>query len=205
VKELFAPKGMGDYQAMVALTNIINLLVFEIELPKGLKRFKKAVYLFIDELDLLATSSAKEAREVNDLLRHIYDNCPNCFCMVLAFTATAAELNVLFAEYVLTRVSKQIRMDLLGIDDAKLFVRDVLDANRINGPKGKKKNYFPFTENAVESIVSQIVSITPQKLVNFMQQILEEVRLLGHDPGTGPITADYLNDNDIISDVMGTP
>jgi hypothetical protein len=119
VKELLSPKGLGDYQAMVTLTNLINLLVFEIDLLQSPKRFKKAAYLFIDELDLLATSSAKEAREVNELLRHIYDNCPNCFCLVLAFTATAAELNVLFAEYVLQRVSKQIKMDLLGIDDAK--------------------------------------------------------------------------------------
>jgi hypothetical protein len=203
VKEFLTPKGLGDYQAMVTLTSLINLLVYEIELPHASRRFKKAAYLLIDELDLLATSTAKEAREVNDLLRHIYDNCPNCFCLVLAFTATAAELNVLFAEYVLSRVSRQIKMDLLGIDDAKLFVRDILDQYRIS--KGGKRNYFPFTEDAVESVVSQIPSITPQKVVNYMQQILEEVRLLGFEPANGAITADFLNDNDVINDVVGTP
>lgn len=203
VKEFLTPKGLGDYQAMVTLTTVINLLVYEIELPQGPKRFKKAAYLFIDELDLLATSTAKEAREVNDLLRHIYDNCPNCFCLVLAFTATAAELNVLFAEYVLSRVSKQIKMELLGIDDAKHFVRDILELNRQN--RSGKRNYFPFTEEAVESVVSQIVSITPQKVVNCMQQILEEVRLVGYNPANGAISADFLNDNDVISDALGTP
>jgi hypothetical protein len=203
VRELVAPKGLGDYQAMVTLTTLINLFVFEVELPEGSKRFRNAAYLFIDELDLLATSTAKEAREVNDLIRHIYDNCPNCLCLVLAFTATAAELNVLFADYVLSRVSRQIKIDHLGIDDAKTFVRDILDANR-TAIKGKK-GYFPFTEDAVETIVSQIVSITPRKVVYAMQQVIEEVRLLNYNPAAGPVTTEFLNDNDIISEVLGNP
>jgi hypothetical protein len=203
VRELLIPRSQGDYQAMIALTTLVNLFVYEIELPSGPRRFRKAAYLFIDELDLLATSPAKEAREVNDLVRHIYDNCPNCFCLVLAFTAAAAELNVLFADYVLSRVSRQIKMDNLGIDDAKMFVRDILDANRVTS-KGKR-GYFPFTEDAVEAVVSQIVSITPRKVVYAMQQVLEEVRLLDHNPASGPITADFLNDNDIVSEVVGNP
>jgi hypothetical protein len=202
VRRLVFPSNLGDYQAMVSLTTLVNLFVYEIDVPQGGSRFKNAAYLFIDELDLLATCTAKEAREVNDLIRHIYDNCPNCFCLVLGFTATAAELNVLFADYVLSRVSRQIKMDFLGIDDAKTFVRDILENNRLVSTKGKK-GYFPFTEDAIEAIVSQIVSITPRKVVYAMQQVLEEVRLLDYNPSQGPVSADFLTDNDVINEVLG--
>ena len=201
VRALLIPPTLGDYQAMVTLTRVINLFVFDVEVGKSNRRFKKAAYLFIDELDLLASSPAKEARDVNELIRHIYDNCPNCFCLILAFTATAAEINVLFAEYVLSRVARQIRMEFLSVDDAKAFVKEILDLNRLPG-KGKK-GYFPFEEGAVEMVASQIVSITPRKVIDAMQQLLEECRLSGLDPSKTLITAEYLNDTDILSEVLG--
>jgi hypothetical protein len=192
----------SDHQALVNLSRIINLFVFDVPLKSGLRRFKNGAYLLIDELDLLAEVSAKEAREANGWLRHIYDNCPNCFCLALAFTATAAELNVLFDPYVISRVSKQIHMDNLGMDDAKHFVKDILDTARIDS--AGKKGYFPFAEDAVENIVSNIVSITPRKVIDAMQQILEEVRLLGWDPSKGEISTTYLNDNDVIADILNS-
>jgi len=201
VRSLLIPKGLGDYQAMMTLTRLVNLFVLEVKLPKSARRFKQGAYLFVDELDLLATSTAKEARDVNELLRHLYDLCPNCFCMVLGFTATAAELNILFAPYVLSRVNKQIVMQLLDIDEAKQFVHDILDKARMDTTKNT--GYVPFEEQAVQIIVSQIVSITPRKIINAMQQILEEVRLLDFDPSTGLVTAEFLEDNSVLQDVLG--
>lgn len=201
VRELLVPAKLGDYQAMSTLTRLINLFVFEIKLNSGSKRFKNGAYLFIDELDLLATATAKEARDVNELIRHIYDNCPNDFCMVLGFTATAAELNILFAEYVLSRVSRQIVMNFLQLDEAKAFVRGILDTARIDG--ATNAGFFPFEEDAIQSVVSQIVSITPRKVISAMQQILEEVRLLDLDPSKGLVTAVFLDENGVIDDVLG--
>jgi hypothetical protein len=122
--------------------------------------------------------------------------------MVAGFTATAAEINILFAEYVLSRVSKHIVMQLLDLDEAKVFVRDILDSARID--RTKSTGYYPFDEGAIQAVVSQIVSITPRKVINAMQQIVEEVRLCGFEPASGPVTADYLDDNDIIQDVLGS-
>ena len=201
VRELLAPPRLGDYQAMSTLTKLINLFVFEVPLKAGARRYKNAAYLFIDELDLLATATAKEARDVNELIRHIYDNCPNSFCMVLSFTATAAELNVLFAPYVLSRVAKQIVMNFLQLDEAKAFVKGILDSARIS--KSGKTGYFPFQEEAIQAVVAQIVSITPRKVINTMQQILEEVRLLGYEPSKGPIPATYLDEHNVIEDALG--
>lgn len=193
VIDLLSPK--NDYQALLLFTRLTNLFVFDYKLPSGNKRFKNAVYLFIDELDQLQTVTAKEAREVNDLIRHIYDLCPYCFCMALAFTATTAELPTMYTEYVLGRVSRQIVLDFLQPDEAKVFISKILDTARVD--PSQKTGYFPFSEDAAATIVSQIVSITPRKIVNRMQQIIEEVRLAGVNPGTTLITSQVLEDNNI--------
>jgi hypothetical protein len=198
VKSLLAVK--GDYAAMLLFTKLVNLFVFEFKLSSGTRRFKKAVYLFIDELDLLARCTAKEARELNDLLRHIYDACPDCFCMILAFTATSAELGVLFAEYVLSRVTHQVVFDFLQPHEAKEFICEILDTARINDKKNQ--NCYPFSEEAIDTIVSGIVSITPRKLVTRMQQIIEEVRLAGVNPKEGLITSQILDDKSIWEEVI---
>ncbi len=201
VREMLLPPKLGDYQAMSTLTKLINLFVFKIQLKSGERRFKSGAYLFVDELELLATSTAKEQRDVNELIRHIYDNCPNCFCMVLAFTATAAELSILFAPYVLSRASRQIVMNFLQPDEAKEFVKGILDTSRVE--KKGKGGYFPFEEAAVHAVVSQIVSITPRKVINAMLQVLEEVRLLEHDVAKEPVSATYLEDHGILEEVLG--
>jgi hypothetical protein len=201
VRALLDPPKGGDFQAMITLSNLVNLFGFEINLKSGKRRFKNAAYLFIDELDLLATASAKEARDVNELLRHLYDNCPTCFCLVLAFTATAAELNILFANYVLSRVNKQIVMDFLELNEAKQFIKGILDTARVT--KGKKSGYFPFEESTIEGVVSHITSITPRKVINAMQEILEEVRLKGYDPSKKPISMSFLEEEGIVEDVLG--
>lgn len=202
VSSLLIPAKFGDYQAMTTISKLINLFVYEIKLSNETRRFRNGAYIFIDEIDLLATATAKEARDTNELFRHLYDNCPNCFCMVLSFTATAAELNILFAPYILSRISKQITMNLLALDEAKIFVREILDSARYD-PKGPKE-YFPFEESAVHSIVSQIVSITPRKIINAMQQVLEEIRLLKFDPSKKKVDETFLDDNGVLEDVLGS-
>lgn len=197
IKFLLTPK--GDYAAFLLFARLTNLFVFEFKLPLGSHRFKKAVYLFIDELDLLAECSAKEAREINDLIRHLYDACPDCFCMILAFTATSAELGRLFTEYVLDRVSKQIVLDYLQPDEAKIFVKEILDTARID--KTKNTGYYPFTEEAVQTIIGQIVSITPRKIVNMMQQVIEECRIVGIDPSKGLIDSQTLDQSNVWQEV----
>jgi hypothetical protein len=195
------PQRLTDFGAMTLFCGIVNSFVFEFALSSGKQRFKKGVYLFIDELDLLATSSVKEGRDTNELLRHVYDLCPSCFCLALGFTATAAEINILFTEYVISRVSKQIVMQQLDQADACAFVSEILKNARVKQSKGS--NFAPFEESAVQEIISQIVSITPRKVINAMQQILEEVRLTGFDGTKGLVTAKYLNDREILSDVLG--
>ena len=74
LRGLVAPNGLSDYRAMMIFTRLVNLFVHEMKIADtDVRRFKKGAYLFIDELDDLERASPKEAREVNDILRHIYD------------------------------------------------------------------------------------------------------------------------------------
>lgn len=200
--KLIAPKTLTDYQAMMIFTRLVNLFVHEMDISAtSKKRFKKGAYLFIDELDDLERASVKEAREVNDILRHIYDNCPNCFCMVIALSAEISQLAVLFFDYILSRIHRQIELVVLDKDDAVAFVREILSSNRVD-PDGEG-DFFPFEEAAIETIASQLTEITPRKIVTTMQQVIEEVRLAGHDPADGPVSVDFLDENEIIEEVLG--
>lgn len=200
--EFLTPRMLTDYQAMMIFTRLVNLFVHEMRISKtDIRRFKKGAYLFIDELDDLERASVKEAREVNDLLRHIYDNCPNCFCMVIALTAEISQLHVLFFDYILTRIHRQIELAVLNKDDAVSFVGDILNKNRVD-PEGEG-DYFPFEKAAIETIASQLTEITPRKIVTTMQQVIEEARLAGHDPEEGPISMDFLDKHEIVEEVLG--
>lgn len=200
-KLLNPSQSLSDYQAMMTFTRLMNLFIHEVKITEtDVRRFRKGVYLFIDELDDLERASIKEAREVNDILRHIYDNCPNCFCMVIALSAEISQLQVLFMDYILRRIHRQIELVVLDKDDAVEFVREILDSNRVD-PNGEG-DFFPFEKAVVETIASRLTEITPRKIVNTMQQIIEEVRLFGHDPDEGRVSVDFLDEYDIIEEVL---
>jgi polyhydroxyalkanoate synthesis regulator phasin len=76
-------------------------------------------------------------------------------------------------------------------EEAKEFVQEILNSARVENKK--KVGYFPFTEDAIEAGVSTIVSITPRKVVDMMQQLIEECRLANMDPAKGPISAAMLD------------
>lgn len=200
--DILAPNGLTDYQAMMIFTRLVNLFVHEMQISsEDSKRFKKGAYLLIDELDDLGRATVKEAREVNDLLRHIYDNCPNCFCMVIALSAEISQLTVYFFDYILSRIHRQIELTVLDKNDAVNFVKEILKSNRLSS-KGKS-GFFPFEQSAIDSIASQLTEITPRKIVDTMQQIMEEVRLVGHNPGAETVSLEFLDEHEIIEDVLG--
>ena len=202
LQEILTPKGLTDYQAMTIFVRLVNLFVHEMRISEtDIRRFKKGAYLFIDELDDLQRASVKEAREVNDILRHIYDNCPNCFCMVIALSAEISQLSALFFDYILSRIHRQIELVVLDKKDAVHFVHEILNSNRVN--QEDEGGYFPFEEAAIETIASQLTEITPRKIVMTMQQVIEEVRLAGHDPTQGLVSVDFLDEHEIIEEVLG--
>lgn len=200
-KDVILPKGLTDYQAMTIFTRLVNLFVHEMRISDDkTERFKQAAYLFIDEMDDLLRSTVKETRDVNDILRHIYDNCPNCFCMIIAISAEVTQFSVIFMDYILERIQKEIELHSLSREDTLKFVHEILNSNRVRNDENG--GYFPFNEQAIDAIVSNLTEITPRKIVKAMQQIIEEARLSGHDPNDGPISLEYLDEKEIIDEIL---
>jgi hypothetical protein len=192
-----------DYQAVMLFAKIVNLFVYEFETPRGKFRFKKAVYLLIDELDDLSRQPGKEILETNDTLRHIYDACPNSFGLIGALSAEITTLTNSFTDYVLSRVTRQIHFELLDRDTAVKFVGEVLDGCRADPAQGANRGFFPFDEDAITAVMSQLREITPRKIVNTMQQVIEEFRLQQADPAGGIFDVDALDRYEIIDTVFG--
>lgn len=203
VEAIIMPKGLSDYQATTIFAHVVNLFVHGLKINDEVRRFKKAVYLMIDELDELLNVPVKEVREVNLTLRHIYDWCPNCFGLVVALSAEGAIVSAVFEQYLLQRIQRQIEMQELGKDEAMNFVEQILRDSRIDEEDAVKSGFFPFDEAAVEAIMSQLHQITPRKIVNTMQEVVEEVRLAGLDPDTETVDLAFLDENDVMGEVLG--
>lgn len=199
-RNILNTRSMGDHSAMTLFTRLANLFTFPIKIGGSDKRFKKAIYLMIDELDDLLRTNVKEAREVNDLLRHIYDACPNCFGLILAASAELATFAAMFEQYMIDRIQRRISFEPMDKSDAIEFIGAILKANRINN----QRNYLLFEKTAVEDIVSQFNEVTPRLVVNKMQEILEEVRLAGFDPAKGTVDSDFLDEHSVVEEVFGS-
>jgi hypothetical protein len=202
MRELLTPKGQTDYQAMVTFTRLVNLFVYEIKFKEQTKRFRQSAYLMIDELDVLVQASTKEILEVNDLIRHLHDLCPNCFGLVLAVSAEQEILPSIFTEYVLTRVNKQIEFNPFDRETSVEFVVQILDAMRLDKAESARLGSYPFTTDALEAMLGQLSFRTPRKVVNVMQQVIEEARLADLDPGKSPITVEDLDQAGLMEEVL---
>ena len=158
----------------------------------------------IDELDVLVSASAKEVIEVNELIRHLYDMCPNCFGLVLALSAEQELLPTVFTEYVLSRMGRQIAFSVLDRQAAVDFAIEIMDAPtmRVATDLPDKMGAFPFTREALEAVLGSVSFRTPRKVVNVVQQLIEEARLAELDPVAGPITVEQLDRSAILDDLL---
>lgn len=202
IRNLILPDKVIDYQAVIIFSNIVNLVTYRFNIQNTDASFKKAAFLFIDETDLLVDVSAKEQREANELFRHLYDYCPSAFCLVLGLTGSAAEIPIMFAPYVLSRITRQIVLTPMNPNEAKEFIRKILDGERENNDS--LTGYYPFSESAIDLIVGNLVAITPRKIITTMQQVLEEVRLIDFKPSRNNlITREFLDEKEVVVDILG--
>lgn len=203
VRKIFAAPKLGEFGTVGKFAALINLFVLDISVGEIDRSWKKAAYLLIDELNLLVDASAKEQRMANEIVRGLYDSCPSRFGFVLAFTATVASVSLLFDEWVLSRVSKQIVMQTLPQQEAKEFIAGILAHDRVD--LDEVEPFRPFDEDAVDSIVSQMSSITPRRIMKTMERVLETVRTSGFDPKAGLVTRDFLDESGITDEITAVP
>jgi len=195
---------LTDYQAMLMFTRMVNLFVHEVRFKDGVSRFRQSVYLMVDELDVLMNASAKEVIEVNELIRHLYDMCPTCFGLVLALSAEQELLPTVFTEFVLSRIGRQIAFSVLDRQASVNFAIEIMNSPvmRVDHTDAAKMGAFPFTNDALEAVLGAVSFRTPRKIVNVLQQLIEEVRLADIDPAAGPITVEQLDQSAILDDLL---
>jgi hypothetical protein len=200
----FLASGRSDYQATLLFTRLVNLFVHEVRFKNSVDRFRQSVYLMIDELDVLVNASAKEVIEVNELIRHLYDMCPNCFGLVLAISAEQELLPTVFTDFVLSRMGRQISFSVLDRQAAVEFAIEVMDSEpmRVDRTDPDKLGAFPFSNEALDAVLGAISFRTPRKVVNVLQQLIEEARLADLDPSNGAITIEQLDQSDILEDLI---
>ena len=189
-----------DFDSILVFTNLVKLFTFNVP-SKTIEdnRFKKAVYLFIDELDDLDGASVRESRMVNDHLRHLYDNCQGCFGLGIAMSAEVSELPMYFTDFVLTRIDRSIELSLLDKSQALMFIKGMLMNRRVV----PDDSFFPFSVDAVEYIVDQINQMTPRRLVKAMYETIEQIRLEGFLPSeTNLVSLDALDDLGIMEEII---
>ena len=204
IKQVLVPHPKpGEFGTVERFSALINLFVLVIELGEEEYQWKKAAYLLIDELNLLVDSSAKEQRMANEIIRNIYDHCPNCFGFVLAFTASVATVSLMFDEWVLDRVSRQINMQTLPQNEAKEFIAGILQHERVD--PNEPDVFRPFDEGAIDAIVSQMSSITPRRIMKTMERIIEMTRTANFDPATGLIPSEFLDEHGITDEIAAIP
>ena len=201
VRALIGADRASDYEAMLIFTRLVNLFTLEIPLAGGAQRFKNAVYLMIDEVDDLQRASTKEARDINDILRHIYDSCPACFGLVIGLSAEVADLSAIFYPYLLERLSRRLHFDTMDRVTTVDFVVSILQESRTEGAQVDPA--FPFDIDGIEAVASSLSKITPRKIINVMQQVLEEVRLAGLEPKKETASLAFLDEHNILDEVLG--
>lgn len=198
LKQLLSDRLDSEHEAVTLFSKIVTLFVTPIGEVTP-QRFAPAVYLLIDELDDLARQPAKDSLQTNDVLRHLYDACPNSFGLIVAASAELNTLQHLFTEYVLSRMTRKIEFEFLDQAAAKDFIKQVLGKNRVRQEPNSQLGFFPLDEESVSTIVSHLRQITPRDVVNTMQQVLEEIRLADLDPRQAPISHEKLDEKDILA------
>lgn len=114
-----------------------------------------------------------------------------------------SQVNIALTHRLLSRVSRQIAMQTLPQHEAKDFIKGILNFDRAIKPEPKP--YRPFDEGAIDSVVSQMNSITPRRIMKTMERVLELVRTAGLDPKSKVASSDFLDEHGITDEIAAIP
>lgn len=170
-----------DYMAARVLANLFKVMTLKIDAQEPVFN---GVYLFLDEVEDLLEAKATEQATFWTAIREVVNRLPYNFALLMAFSADAALLEAVIPQGLLERLSRpNIEFPALEIDEAKEFIRSHLESFR---PKKYKllQPYAPFTEDAIDFILEQIVILIPRKIFRELRIVLERaIKREGLKPG----------------------
>ena len=127
------------------------------------------VFILIDELDVVAPRSLIELQR----LRQVYDDSLSGLCLVFGLKGEPKDAKETLGKAFYTRMSLQpIQLYPLSKEEAMVFLKAVLERTRTTGPP-----FFPFTEEAIATLVDIVCPTTPRRLLRIGSLVFEQARM----------------------------
>jgi hypothetical protein len=135
----------------------------------------KALYIFLDEIELLNDFSPAEVLSINQGIRDLLNACPENLCLLLGLTGDIEIVPALFEHPVMRRMSREpIPIDPMDNDQAVIFLKEVLKSSRLNP---KDPDEYPFREEALMKIAEETTDKTAGGLFRNCRRVLENAVL----------------------------
>jgi len=162
---------------LAALADLLN------EAAKSRGRAGARVLWILDEFQRIEHCSSKLKQEINTGLAAAFNGCPKGLSLFLSFSGNPQKgLPGWFSPDLKDRIgrTKIFVLPPMRSDEALTFIKDVLHHFR---PTSFDNNspYFPFTQEAVETILSEIAKtseLRPRAIMHAMAAVLEEADAL---------------------------
>jgi len=133
----------------------------------------EAVYLFLDECEMLLEAKSSESDLVFAGLREVINGIPYRFCLIMSFTAATALIEAIMHNHLLKRLTRPyIEIPMLTDELALNFLRSQLDFYRVAG-SDKTGTFYPFSDEAVAAIIIHQNSLTPRNLFIDCKRVFE--------------------------------
>lgn len=171
----------SDFMAAKVLADLFRILTTELRPGRFVQ---DAVYLFIDECEMLLEAKSSESDVVFAGLRELINGVPYRFCLMMSFTAATALIEAIMHNHLLKRLTRSyFEIPMLDDDLARTFLRSQLNFYRPEG-SNKKDTFYPFSEEAIDGIIEHEVGLTPRSLFIDCKRVFERaVRRFDLEPG----------------------
>jgi hypothetical protein len=137
------------------------------------RRILDAVYLFIDECEVLADAKASESELVFTGFRELINGLPYRFGLMLSFSAATALIEAVMPQHLLKRLTRPyIEVPMLDDQQAVDFLLAQMDFYRTDGSP-HRGDFYPFSREAIDFIVGNTTTLTPRNLFIECKRVLE--------------------------------
>jgi hypothetical protein len=174
----------SEYDASKCLSAYINLITSPNRaiLSETAFQASKAVYLFIDEVELLQDFKPGDVLSINQGIRDLINGCPQAFCLIFGVSGDPRILFAIFDKFVVRRFSRD-PIEIQALDEAESvrFLKEVLKNYRANNTDPDE---YPFRESALLRIAEKTPEKTAASLFRTSRRVLEKAVLSGNlQPG----------------------
>ena len=171
----------SDFIAAKVLADYFRVTTSEI---RSNERINEAVYLFVDEMEVLTEAKATESDLVFNGLRELINGLPYRFGLLVSFSAATALIEAVMPQHLLKRMTiPYIEVPMLDDVDAKEFLRAQLDFFR-SADSSHGGTLYPFDEEAIDFVIGNRTNLTPRSLFVDCKRVLERsIRRYDLEPG----------------------